>query len=72
MAAENYTPTFIDLSDLYVLLNTVENLAAHALEESDRKTRSAILWSVQKMMETAQKDIQQMMAAEADGLKIEA
>lgn len=65
MAAENYTPTFNDLSDLNVLLNTFENLAAHALEESDRTTRSSILWSIQKMAETAQKDIQQMMAAEA-------
>lgn len=65
MAAENHSPTFDDLDTIRVLLNTIENLAAEAMELKDdaRALRSSLLWSIQKMAETAQKDIGQMEAA---------
>jgi len=65
MATENYSGTFTDLSAIRALFNTIENLAAEAMELKDDAgpLRSSMLWSVQKMAETAQKDIEQMEAA---------
>jgi len=67
MTAENHNPTFADLSSIRVLLNTIENLVAEAMElkDHDRTLRSSMLWSVQTMASTAQKDIEQMEAAGA-------
>ena len=66
MAAENHTtPTFSDLSAIHSLLITIEELAAAAMElkDDDSKLRTSMLWSIQKMTETAAKDVVQMEAA---------
>lgn len=63
MTIENNDLIFSNLGDIRCLLVTIENLAAQALELKDSSERSAIVWSIQKMAETAQKDIVQMEAA---------
>lgn len=67
MATQNNIPpaTFRNASDFQTLFITLEELAVAALEESDRARRSAIIWSMQKLSETAAKDAEQMEAAGA-------
>lgn len=67
MATENYSGTFTDLSSIHALLITIEELAAAAIElkDNDSKLRTSMLWSIQKMTETAAKDVEQMEAAGA-------
>lgn len=64
--ANPITPaTFRNASDLQTLFVTLEELAVAALEETDRARRSALIWSMQKLSETAAKDVEQMEAAGA-------
>lgn len=65
MATENHYTTFDGLSAIHALLITVEELAAAAMEmdDNDSKLRTSMLWSIQKMTETAAKDVEQMEAA---------
>lgn len=66
MAIENLIPpaTFRNANDFRTLLLTLEELAVAALEESDEKRRAAVLWSIQKLSETAAKDAELLEAAE--------
>ena len=64
MTTENHGTTFSNLGDIRCLLVTIENLAAQALELRDSAEHSAVVWSIQKLAETAQKDIVRMEAAE--------
>jgi hypothetical protein len=62
----NTTPaTFRNANDFQMLFVTLEELAVAAMEESDRARRSAIIWSMQKLSETAAKEAGQMEAAGA-------
>lgn len=65
MATENYSGTFTDLSAIRALFNTIENLAAEAMELKDDSgpLRSSMLWAIQMLAEVAQKDIGQMEEA---------
>ncbi len=67
MATQNNIPpaTFRNASDFQTLFITLEELAVAALEESDRARRSAIIWSMQKLSETAAKDAEQLEAVGA-------
>lgn len=67
MAAENHNPTFNDLSAIHSLLTTIEELAVAAMElkDDDSRLRTSMLWSIQKLTETAAKDVEQMEAAGA-------
>lgn len=67
MATENpiTLSTFRNASDFQTLFITLEELAVAALEESDRARRSAIIWSMQKLSETAAKDAEQLEAVGA-------
>lgn len=64
MPTENLIPpaTFRNTSDFRTLLVTLEELAVAALEEKG-PLRSAIIWSMQKLCETAAKEIEQMEGA---------
>jgi hypothetical protein len=53
----NTPATFRNASDFRTLLVTLEELTVAALDESDDKRRASILWSMQKNIETAAKDI---------------
>lgn len=61
MTTETLT-TFSDLGAIRVLFNTIENLAAEAIELKDDASalRASMLWSIQKMAEVAQADIARM------------
>lgn len=62
MSAKNHNPTFTDLSAIHSLLITIEELSVAAMElkDDDSKLRTSLLWSIQKMTETAAKDVVQM------------
>lgn len=59
--------TFTDLSAIHSLLITIEELAVAAMElkDNDSKLRTSMLWSIQKLTETAAKDVEQMDATGA-------
>lgn len=65
MTTQTLTPpaTFRNAHDFRTLLITLEELAVAALEESDDKRRAAVLWSMQKLSETAAKDAELLEAA---------
>lgn len=48
--------TFRTASDFMVLFMTLENLAATALENSDPALQSTLIWTIQKLSETAAKE----------------
>lgn len=62
--ATEYIPTFRNAHDFMTLLGTIEELAVAALNEgSDKALRGSILWSIQKLSETAAKDAELLVVA---------